>query len=286
MNRDTVNLRDSANFEVEVSKNVFWVPANSLGHTQYTDEEIKSLLSLEPNKKKQKINNLYEAIQLFQASEFKGVIDNVRVLEEDTHVLWVYHKNGFDSVRTNEGCCAADSNWLSYILEDRYDEIGCFGFCQADGNGHITNYIKNGEWFYFLDMMMQRYDSVKDTAVETGNIVEYKNNFPFHTAYIHKAKCFDGYIKYFLCKNENAPVIFYKTKNSECVCVGNEYFWEENKNINGWNLVQKSNKFLFYEDTVEILFAKNNDDYELRKSKAVEPNWSKIKSFDFDTLTK
>jgi len=282
MNKDTLNLRDGAIFEIEVAPNVYWIPVNVLGHTRYTDEEIKSILKLSPSEKRQEINNLYEAVQLFQASKFKGVIDNVRVLEEDTTVLWVFHKNGFDSVRTNEGCCAADSNWLSYMLNGRYDEIGCFGFCQSDGNGHITNYIKNGEWYYFIDMMMQRYDSIKSTAVENGNLDDYKNNSM--SAYLHKAKSFSDYIKYYRVNNENSPIIFYRTKNSECVCIGNEYSWEENKKIKGYNLVQKSDKFLFYADSVEILFSENDSTYELKSTKAVKPHWAQIKSFDFDTL--
>ena len=228
------------------------------------------------------INNLFEALQLYQASKFKGVIDNVRILEEDTAVLWVYHKNGFDSVRTNEGCCAANSNWLSYILNDKYDEIGCFGFCQADGNGHITNYIKKGEWYYFIDMMMQRYDSINGFAVENGNINEYKNNSM--SAYIHKAKSFNDYIIYYRVNNENSPIIFYRSKNTECVCIGNQYYWEENKNVKGWNLMQKTDKFLFYYNTIEILFAETDGSYDIKNSKAVEPNWSSLKSFDFNNL--
>jgi hypothetical protein len=73
MNKDTINLRKKETFEIEVSPNIFWIPVNSLGHTRYTDEEIKSILVLSPNEKRQKINNLYEAIQLFQASKFKGI---------------------------------------------------------------------------------------------------------------------------------------------------------------------------------------------------------------------
>ena len=281
MDKNTINLRDKAEFEIEVSNNVFWIPANSLGHTRYTDEDIKSMLLLNPSKKRQKIDNLYEAVQLYQTSKFKGVIDNVRTLEEDTVIMWVFHKNGFNSVITNEGCCAADSNWLSYILNEKYDEIGCFGFCQSDGNGHITNYIRHGEWYYFIDMMMQRHDSVKDSVIENGDIDDYNKNWAF--AYIHKAYSFDDYVKYCLGKYDQPPVLFYKTKKSECLCIGNEYCWEENQKIKGYNLIQKSNKFLFYADSVEILYAENDSVYGFKNSKAVEPNWSSLSgSFMYD----
>jgi hypothetical protein len=66
MNKDTINLRDEADFEIEVFSNVYWIPANTLGHTQYTEEDIKSMLLLNPNEKN---NNLYEALQLYQISK-------------------------------------------------------------------------------------------------------------------------------------------------------------------------------------------------------------------------
>ena len=282
MNKNTVNLRDKTIFEIEVFPNVFWVPANILGRTKYTDEDINSILLLNPAGKREKINNLYEALQLYQASKFKGMIDNVRVLEEDTSVIWVFHKNGFDSVRTNEGCCAADSNWLSYILNGRYDEIGCFGFCQADGNGHITNYIKQDEWYYFLDMMMQRYDSAQNIGIENGNTDDFYNNEAF--GYIYKVKSCEDYVKYCLSIYNKPPILFYKTKKPECLCIGREYFWQQDIENNFYNLIQKSSKILFYVDSVEILYAESGNIYEFKNSKAVEPSWSSIKSFDFAAL--
>ena len=282
MNKNTMNLRNNAEFEIEISNNVFWIPANILGHTKYTDEDIKSILLLNPNEKKQKINNLYEAVQLYQASAFRGIIDNIRVVEEDTSNLWVFHKTGFDSVRTNEGCCAADSNWLSYILADKYDEIGCFGLCQSDGNGHITNYIKNDDWYYFLDMMMQRHDSAKGIGIENGNIDDFYKNEAF--GYIYKAKSFKDYINYCLSVYPNPPILFYRTNQPECVCIGREYFWQADKEKSLYNLMQKSNKTLFFADSVDVLYAENDSIYEFRNSKAVAPNWSLIKGFDFRVL--
>jgi len=281
MSKDTINLRDETKFEIEVFYNIFWVSANILGHTRYTNEDMKSIVLLSPSQKQSKINNLYEAIQLYQASKFKRIIDNVRIIEEETSNIWVYHKNGFDSVRTNEGCCAASSNWLSYILNDNYDEIGCFGFCQSDGNGHITNYIRHNGWYYFLDITMQGYDSAQ-IGIENGNLDDFYVNEVF--GYIFKAKCFENYIDFCLNIYSNPPILFYKTNQSECVCIGTEYIWQADNEKNLYNLLQKSNKTLFYRNSVEILYSINNN-AEFRDKTAVEPNWSKIKSFDFCTLS-
>jgi len=251
------------------------VPANSLGFTRYTNEEIKSFTQLTPFERKQKIGNLYEAIQLFQASEFKGMIDNVRVIEEATSYMWVFHKNGYDAVRTNEGCCASNSNWLSYILENVYDEIGCFGFRHSDGNGHLINYIKHDGWYYFVDMMMQRHDSAKSVGTENGCSEDFYNNEAF--GYIYKAKSIMNFIDYCLdVYNANPPILFYKTNSSECSCIGSEYQWEIGSQKGYYNLVQKSNKTLFYSNDVEILFCDNRCEVKFTKTKAVEPNWSSI----------
>ena len=222
------------------------------------------MLSLNPEEKRQRIGNLYEALQLYQASRFKGIIDNVRVLEEDTAILWVFHKGGYAAVRTNEGCCAADSNWLSYMLNGAYDDIGCLGYGQADGNGHITSYIRCGEWLYFIDMMMQRHDSIKPDAAETGNL--------------------DEYIQHLLAKLPSPPILFYKTKASECVCIGTRYGWEPNHALSGWNLVQQSHAFLFCEGMVDILYASNDSSHALTKTTAVAPNWALLAGFNFCTL--
>ena len=42
--KDTWNLRDSADFEIRVADDVWWVPANVLGRTRYTNEQIASIV--------------------------------------------------------------------------------------------------------------------------------------------------------------------------------------------------------------------------------------------------
>ena len=281
MEKDTVNLRHNNSFEIEVFKNVFWISANILGKTRYTDDDIKELVLLEPDEKKQKIENLYEAIQLFQASKFTGIIDNVNILEESASVIWTFHKDGFNSVRTNEGCCAADSNWLSYILENKYDETGCIGHCVADGNGHMTNYIKYEGWYYFVDMMMQRYDSVGNASIESGNLDDYKNNNAF--GYIYKAKSFGDYIKFCLnaCK-KNPPVFFYKTTAPYCLCIGWQYHLRSKKYL--YYFKEKPKKIFFKLDSVEILYSAKNIQYDFIDSTAIKPDWNSIKSFDFRSI--
>jgi hypothetical protein len=167
MIKDTGNFIHDADFIVEIYDKVFWVPLNSLGKSRYINQDMCEFIKLSAYEKKKKVNTLYEAVQLFQASEFKGVFDN------QNHFIgeqsWQTHKSSLEAIETNEGCCATDTNWLSFFVWDVYDETGSFCYVNKDGNGHITTYIKQDGWYYFLDMMMCRLDSVPFGCVENGD---------------------------------------------------------------------------------------------------------------------
>ncbi|MDR0948290.1 MAG: hypothetical protein LBM69_02075, partial [Lachnospiraceae bacterium] len=126
MSKYDVNLNHHISYEIEVSDGVFWVPVNSLGKPNISDTRLEELV-LTKDAVWDEIVNLADAIRFFRASYFSGVIDNVRIVDENTSVIWTYHKPGIHAYRTNEGCCAADSNWLCYVLGKSYEEVGCFG---------------------------------------------------------------------------------------------------------------------------------------------------------------
>ena len=169
--RDLVTLRYEADYCVNVAPGVYWVPASSLGSSSYTNAEIQAMLTDTPEQKQAKIDTLYEALQLYQIGNFAASDDNIRIAEGSIH--WEHHKPGYDAVRTNTGCCATDSNWLRYILDGDYDEIGYMATSQRDGNGHIYNYIKLDGWYYFIDLTHYRTDWVA-TARETGDLKDYQ----------------------------------------------------------------------------------------------------------------
>lgn len=62
---------------------------------------------------------------------------------------WQTHKGPEEAVLSNEGCCATDTNWLAYFIGDKYEKVGSFCYGNTDGNGHITTYIKQSEYYYF-----------------------------------------------------------------------------------------------------------------------------------------
>ncbi|MBQ2916305.1 MAG: hypothetical protein IJE51_05890 [Clostridia bacterium] len=215
--KDLFNHFDSVQFETEVYPGVYWVPLNTLGKTRYTNEQVKEFVSLSAQEKKEKINNLYEAVQLFQASEFRGVYDNVDH-KINSNILWQTHKNQIEAVKSNEGCCATDTNWLAYFIQDKYDKISSFCYANEDGNGHITTCIQQNSEFYFLDMMMCRNDSQPYLSKETGILSDllekewagflYKCKDPLDFCKFHISRCAE--------KNRSIPFGFYM-RETNCV---------------------------------------------------------------------
>ena len=207
------NLVVDAAFKIEVFHGVYWVLANILGRAQYSSDDICRFIHLWPEEKADKTHTLYDSIQLFQASRFYGHIDNVRIVEEETTIMSTFHKPGYHAVRTNGGCCAANSNWLHYILRGKYQEIGCFGFNLMNGEGNIINYIKYNNEFYFIDMMMQRFDSLQYTGTENGDISDYQQHD--FTGFIHKSTSLKDYVLFLQNKHPHNPVLFYIVRG-EC----------------------------------------------------------------------
>lgn len=173
MDKDVGNYFYQIAFETQVYNGVYWVPVNSLGKTGYTSADILEICKMPLENKKSKISNLYEAIQLFQISGFKGVLDNKDFYINGVH--WQTHKGPEEAVLSNEGCCATDTNWLAYFIGDKYEKVGSFCYGNTDGNGHITTYIKQSEYYYFIDMMMCRKDSQEYFCQESGRLDDLKN---------------------------------------------------------------------------------------------------------------
>ena len=163
---NTYNLRSDAKFEVKIDKDVYWVPANTLGASRYTNAQIAQIALLSPEEKQKKISTLYEALQLYQISNFKASRDNVRIMENG--INWEHHKPGYQAVRTNEGCCATDSSWLNYILKNDYDELGFVSYSFQNGNGHVFNYIKESEYYYVIDLTRYTNELGPALTIETG----------------------------------------------------------------------------------------------------------------------
>ena len=203
------NYSNTVVFETEVYPGVFWVPVNTLGTSRYTNAQMAEIAVLSPSHKKIHIRNLYEAIQLFQVSGFQGVFDNINHWIDGK--LWQVHKSPEDAILSNEGCCATDTNWLAYFIQDHYDKVGSFCYANADGNGHITTYIRHNDDWYFIDMMMCRADSQSCFGKENGLLPELL--CAEWSGFLYKSKEPIDFCKYcinrFQAHNRDVPFCFY-----------------------------------------------------------------------------
>lgn len=227
MDKDTGNYFNDAHFRNEVYDGVYWVPINTLGKTRYTNSEILAISELPLAEKRKSISNLYEAIQLFQVSDFRGVLDNKDFWIDGVH--WQTHKTPEKAVLSNEGCCATDTNWLLYFLKDRYDSTGSFCFGNADGNGHITSYIRQNDTYYFIDMMMCRKDSQTYFCKENATLLEWQGTAWEGFLYECKdpTKMCLLYIDRFKAKGRDIPFCFYMREANYVTATG------EHKSDNG-----------------------------------------------------
>lgn len=171
---DSFNLRYEADFTVKLYKSVEWVPANILGKTRWSLNQIEKILLKLPEQRKKEIGCLYEALQLFHVSKF--VINDEKQILEYENVIWEISKGGLDVVYGNKGMCAESAAWLIYFLKDTYEEIGFFTFIGTNMGGHIINYIKYKKYFYFVDMSLQATDLAASNAVEDGNLKGFLGN--------------------------------------------------------------------------------------------------------------
>lgn len=220
MSKDIGQYSNSIQFETEVYNGVYWIPINTLGSSRYSNEEMAEISKMSMEKKRKHIGNLYEAVQLFQVSEFQGISDNKDYWIDNIH--WQTHKSPEKAVLSNEGCCATDTNWLAYFINDKYDSVGSFCYACRDGNGHITTYIRHNNEYYFIDMMMCRKDSQDFLCKENGLLSDLMDSE--WAGFLYRCKnpvdfCLFN-IDRFKAKNRSIPFCFYLRKSSFATATG------------------------------------------------------------------
>ena len=191
--KNTVNLRYDNSFTTKVYKDLYWVPVRELGDSRYATKEMEEKKNFLPEEKYRLINTLYEAVQMFQVSDFKNMDDINRVTDNEN--IWEIYKTGYESVLTNEGCCASCVNWLIYMLKGKYNKIGALCYIRPWATGHCVNYIYHNNWYYLIDMQIQEKGYVNKIAKETGDLNEYLKSKPFANVFF-KTRQLETYIEY------------------------------------------------------------------------------------------
>lgn len=267
--QNLLTLRHDADFSVQVAPGIFWVPAAALGQSRYSNADVYAMLARSPEDKQEAVSTLYEALQLYQIGNFHSSDDNIRLFENG--VNWEHHKPGYDAVRTNNGCCATDSNWLNYILRNDYEEIGYIATSQRDGSGHIYNYILHEGWYYFIDLTHYRTDWIA-TAQESGNLDQYYAT-DFVLGNIHKAASVDEFVSYVQDTFGDPPGLMFRYTAEDCLAVDSAQ--------------RDGNVYILYEEVpgidIHVIYDDPDDnlEFQLSASPQQRPDWSAIPGCDF-----
>lgn len=185
-------VQKGPDFELQLAKNVYWVPYYSLAEPQYSIKELKKLKYISPEEKKTQIHNISDAISLFILSDFT-YCDDVIYLEEDG-IQWEYHKPGELAVLSNNGCCASCASWLNYILEGDFESMGYLNLIRPSG-GHVINFFYHDNWFYLLDLQPFTRSWRESICPQTGKRIDFMKS-RFITGIMVKAKTLQDYINF------------------------------------------------------------------------------------------
>ena len=247
-----------------MANGVAWVPANKLGESRYTNQEIFNMLTLSPEEKQAEISTLYEALQLYKIGGFTASDDNRRVYEGG--VNWEHHKPGYYAVLTNTGCCATDSNWLRYILSDDYEEVGYIATSQRDGSGHIYNYILDNGYYYIIDLTHYRASDPM-TSEENGDLNSYYST-DYILGNIHKVKNIQDYVNYVQREFGDPPGMMFMYTLENCLAVDGARWQDGSVSI----IYEDAGK-----DAVKIIFDDETDslDFMWKPSPTNLPDWSR-----------
>ena len=62
-------------FEIPITKNLYWVPLSALGYATYSTGELQKIAQLSPEEKRRYIHSLSDAVNLFNISDFRDCSD-------------------------------------------------------------------------------------------------------------------------------------------------------------------------------------------------------------------
>ena len=182
----------NADFETLIYPNVYWVPYNILGKTQYSDLDMY-LMSRE--EAESKIHNIYELAQFIQAKNFVHLLDIS--FEINDKERWEVHKSGIEVLKNKAGCCSSYSGLVVQILQNQFDNIFNLCIVSDSGWGHAMNFIVKDGYYYFFDISSQLNEYNCYVPIETG----IKRDFvraKFITGGCYKTDSICSFIKFFL----------------------------------------------------------------------------------------
>ena len=186
--------------------------------------------------------------------------------------LDVSEMQGYHAVRTNNGCCATSANWLHYILDGDYEEIGFYSYYGL-GGGHVFNYIKHNGWYYFADLTSWPAGNINVNAIESGNINDFYNS-DIIGGNILKAASLEDFADYILEVANDPPGLIYVRQT-------------DNVSHSATLWLMDGQELVFPDDVdVTVLYDDPDDPIAYRTLPAPQRsnNWARYEDFRFDQM--
>lgn len=172
MKVDKQKKRISAKFVRWLSKvapGVYYVSPDCLGKSRFKIEEMRRF-QREPELLRQQIHTLGEVIMYVRASFFRPKMGDIRIHQPP--ITWHYNLSGPEAIISNHGNCGAVSSLFNYLLKGKYHEVGFVAYSDENG-GHVFNYVKQDNVYYFVDLLNYLYGS---KAMEHRSTMIYESS--------------------------------------------------------------------------------------------------------------
>ncbi|SDY27473.1 hypothetical protein [Tindallia californiensis] len=151
----------------KVAPGVYHVSPECLGNSRYSINEMRRFPK-DPAFLRENIHTVLETIFYVRASFFRPKIGDIRICQPP--MIWHYNLTGPEAIMANEGNCGALSSLLNYLLKGKYTEVG-FIACSDEEGGHVFNYVKQDDKYYFIDLLNYLYGS---KAMEHSSTMIYE----------------------------------------------------------------------------------------------------------------
>lgn len=180
-------------YKVRIAKGLYWVPAEKLGRCRYSREALKKAALLPIDVFPSMVENLEEAIRIFDILNYHEKEDAVVV--EEQGLLWEFHPPLSGFVEAKGGSCASAASWLTYVLHGKYEMIAPFLIFRENETGHVINIIKNKGFYYFVDLYQHLAEYQNYVCPETGLLSDFARQ-KYITSIVYMAEemeCFTNF---------------------------------------------------------------------------------------------
>jgi len=123
-----------------------------LGHPQYNVDEIRQMVEddLTLDEAAEKLSTLADVVQYLHQKGYGAANGDIRA--DYSGVQWHRNRSPEFVFSENRGNCGGGSNLVNYLLRNDFDEQG-YVQESANAGGHIYNYFKQGDTYYFIDFV-------------------------------------------------------------------------------------------------------------------------------------